>query len=175
MDPETAAAMRGQAVRGVISRVDDGGMVQRVDAQTHDGVARSGIEVLQQFGIASRAPAGAIVVLIAVGGDQGDQVALPVACPSARFGGLAEGETVIYDADGNRVHLRAGGVVEVQAHTKILLKAPRVEIEAPDGVFINGNVNVDGTIQSTGDITAAGKSVEHHRHPETGSTTGEPL
>ncbi|MBR0643982.1 phage baseplate assembly protein V [Plastoroseomonas hellenica] len=177
MDRETAAELRGQSMRGVVNTVTDTGIVQQIEVQTHEGRTLTGVEVLQQYGIASHAPEGGLVVLLSLGGDQGDQVALPVANPSFRFGGLAAGETVLYDAAGNRVHIKAGGVVEVHAASQILLRAPRVVIEAPDGVQITGDVTVEGTITSTGDQTAGGVSQQHHRHGGVepgGGNSGEP-
>jgi phage gp45-like len=87
-----------------------------------------------------------------VGGDQGDMVALLTA-PGSRLGGLAPGEVAIYAADGSRVHVKAGGIIEILAATKVIIRAPAVEIEAPDGVTITGNLHVVGDITATGTIT----------------------
>jgi phage gp45-like len=163
VDAETAAALRGQAVRGVVIAVRDGTMVQGLTVETHQGVVRV-VEVMQQFGISSVPPAGGVAVLLALGGDQGDMVALPAGCPSARMGGLAPGEVVIHDADGNRIHLRAGGTIEVQANTKVTVTAPEVEI--------TGNVRIVGDLVVTGQISDAAGSMQEmrghynaHAHP----------
>lgn len=163
MNRETAMALRGQAVRGLVVSVRDGGIAQTVDVETHDGVIRSGVEVLQPFGVASRAPDGAITVVIAMGGDEGDMLALPPGCPGVRFGALQPGETVLYDADGNRVHLRAGGVVEVKAAGKVVVEAPEVEITAPI-VRITGDVEVTGKITATGEIQSGSIPLTTHKH-----------
>jgi len=165
VDHETAAALRGQAVRGLVTAIRDDGMTQAVDVETHEGVVRSRVEVVQQYGVTSRAPAGGMVVLLALGGDQGDQVALPVACPSARMGGLAAGEVALHDAAGNRVHLKAGGVVEIRAAASVLIVVEGTEFEvSAAGVRIKGNVTVDGTITATGNVTGDGVSLQGHRH-----------
>ncbi|MBW6402088.1 phage baseplate assembly protein V [Roseomonas sp. HJA6] len=165
MDHETAAALRGQAVRGVVTAIRDGGPAQTVDVETHEGVMRSGIEVLQQYGVTSRAPDGAIVVLLALGGDQGDQVALPVACPSGRMAGLAPGEVALHDDAGNRVHLKAGGVLEIRCATSLLAVVGGTEFEVTaGGVRIKGDVEVEGRIHATGDIVAGSISLQTHRH-----------
>ena len=178
MDHETAAALRGQAVRGLVTAIRDDGLVQVVDVETHEGVVRSGVEVLQQYGVTSRAPAGAIVVLVALGGDQGDVVALPVACPSARMGGLADGEVALHDAAGNRVHVKAGGVIEIRAATHVLAVVGGTEFEvSAGGVRIKGDVTVEGGIQTTGDVVAGGISLRTHVHGGVdpgGSNTGGP-
>lgn len=163
MDRETAMQLRGQAVRGLIVAVGDAAMAQTVDVETHDGVIRGGIEVMQQFGIASMAPDGAVTVVIAMGGDQGDMVALPPSCPAIRFGNLQPGEVAIYDAGGNRVHLRAGGIVEVKAAGKVVVEAPEVEITAPV-VTITGDVTVNGTVTATGEIKSGSIPLTTHKH-----------
>jgi phage gp45-like len=167
--------LRGAVVRGAVVGSSDAGQAQTVDVETHEGVLRAGVEVLQPFGVASRAPGGpgAMVLLLAVGGDQGDMVALPVACPSLRFGALGPGEAVLYDAEGNRVHLRAGGIVEVQAATKIRLVAPLVEIVA-DETTISGDLVVAGQVSD-----AAGSMQEmrtrYNGHQHAGGATPTPL
>lgn len=178
MDRETAAALRGQAVRGVVAAIRDDGLTQAVDVETHEGVVRSRVEVLQQYGVTSHAPAGGLVVLLALGGDEGDQVALPVACPSARMGGLAAGEVALHDAAGNRVHIKSGGVIEIRGATSLLMVVGGTEMEVtPGGVRIKGDVQVDGSITTTGDVTAGGISLRNHRHGGVqagGSQTGTP-
>lgn len=176
MNRETAMQLRGQAVRGLIVAVGDGSAAQTVDVETHDGVVRGGIEVMQQFGIASMAPDGALTVVIAMGGDQGDMVALPPSCPGLRFGNLQPGEAVLYDADGNRVHLRAGGVIEVQAATKVKVSAPEVEIIAPI-ITITGDVTLNGTLTATGEIKSGSIPLTSHKHTGVqagGATSGAP-
>ncbi len=147
-------ALRGLVARGIVRRVDDSGETQVADAETHEGVLRSSVEVLQAFGVASAPPAeGATMLLLAVGGDQGDMVALPIACPGARFGNLAAGETVVYDAAGNRLHFRNGGLVELKVAAKVLVQTKRVEIEAAaEGVKITGDVEIVGNLKVSGEV-----------------------
>lgn len=163
MNRETANELRGQAVRGVVVAVGDGAEAQTVDVETHEGIVRGGVEVLQPFGIASRAPDGAVTVVLAMGGDQGDMLALPPACPSSRFGALQPGETVIYNADGDRVHIRLGGTIEIKASAKVKVEAPEVEITAPT-VTITGDVTLNGTLTATGEIKSGSIPLTAHKH-----------
>lgn len=139
MFEEIIMQLRGLLARALILRTRDDGQAQTVDVQTHAGITRQRIEVLQPYGLASAAPPGAMTVVLAIGGDQGDMVALPVAAPAARFGGLAAGEVALYDAAGNRVVLRAGGTVEIHAATRVLIRAPEVRIEG--NLVVTGNVS----------------------------------
>lgn len=163
MDSRTAGAIRGAAVRGFVVAVHDDGQAQTVDVETHDGVLRSGIEVAQGFGVGGHAPAGAFVLLIALGGDQGDMMALPVSHPGYRFGALAPGQTALYDASGNRVLLLNNGIIEIHAATRVRIMAQDVRIEAPAGVTIVGDVTVEGSITATGNIADAAGSMQEMR------------
>ncbi|WP_431281667.1 phage baseplate assembly protein domain-containing protein [Humitalea sp. 24SJ18S-53] len=180
MDRRTAGAVRGAAVRGAVVAVHDAGGVQTVDVETHDGILRTGIEVLQPFGVAGQAPAGGYVLLIAIGGDQGDMLALPVAHPGARMGGFAAGQAALYDAMGNRVACLNNGVIEIHASVRVRILAPEVEIEAPGGVSIIGDVAVTGNITATGTISDATGSMDEMRgtynsHGHTGAGTSAPI
>ncbi len=150
MMEEIVMQLRGLLARALIRSSSDTGPVQTLTVQTHEGVVRSGVEVLQPYGFASHPPAGGLTVVLAIGGDQGDMVALPVAAPGSRFGALAAGEAAIYDAAGNRVVVRAGGIVEIHAASQVLIKAPTVRIEGD--LEVTGDVaDATGTMQTMRD------------------------
>lgn len=116
---EIAHYVRGLVSRAVVRGTSDTGETQTADVTTHAYADRDGIEIVQPFGLASRPRSGGLMVVLAVGGDQGDLVGLPVSVPADRFGGLAEGETAIYGADGSRVHIKADGSIDVLAQTRL--------------------------------------------------------
>ena len=137
--------LRNHTRMGVVHAVDDAGAAQTVTVETNDGAVHSGVEVQQPFGVASVPPAdGALAVVVAIGGDPGQLVALPVGNPSGRFGNLKPGEAAIYGSDGSRVHIRQGGTIEVWA-TNVIVNTPTLTIQAPSGdadVLIKGNLVV---------------------------------
>ncbi|EFH11581.1 phage baseplate assembly protein [Pseudoroseomonas cervicalis] len=163
LDPEAEALRRGGAQLAHVVAVRDGGAVQELDAEAVGGQVRAAVEVLQMFGVASRPAPGALALLLAVGGDQGHLVALPIGSPEQRFGGLAEGESVLYGADGSRVVIRQGGVIEVQAGSVVRIAAPGVVVEAPQGVTIVGDVHVTGSITATAAVSDANGSMQEMR------------
>lgn len=114
MDREAAHVDRGIVLRAVVRATNDNGPTQTGDVTVLADVDRSGVEVLQPFGFASRPRAGSLAVVLAVGADQGDLVMLPISDPADRFGGLEEGEACLYTADGSRFHLKADGTADLQ-------------------------------------------------------------
>lgn len=174
MDFATAMALRGLVMRAEVRGTSDGGETQTVEAETHEGILRSAVEVLQPFGVASRPPAGGVAVVLAIGGDQGDLVALPLACPSSRFGGLAEGETVVYDAAGNRLHFRAGGLVELRAQNSVKVQVGGTVMEVtPAGVAITGDLVVSGQVSdANGSMQEMRDRYNAHGHPNASAPPG---
>lgn len=128
-DREIAAALRGLVARGLVRTTSDAGAAQTAEVTVARHVDRSGVEIIQPFGLASRPPAGGSMVVLAVGGDQGDLVGLPVAAPSSRLGHLAEGESALYGGDGTRVHIKADGTVHVPAGKAVVITCGDLTIE----------------------------------------------
>lgn len=152
MNTEDAATLRGQIVRAVVHSVEDAAGSQALVVETHEGVVRSGVEVLQPYGLASRPAAGGMTVLLAIGGDQGDMVALP-ATGGARLG-VAAGEAAIYTDEGSRVHLRAGGIIEITSATELTVTIGGTLLRvSPSGVEITGNLAVTGSITASGTVS----------------------
>lgn len=162
MIDEMFGAIRGMVSIGIVQSVDDGGEVQTVTVMTADGALRADVEVMQMFGFASMPPsAGAICLLLAVGADPANLRALPVATPAARFGGMAAGESAIYAVDGSRVHIKAGGVIEIWAGTSLTINAPEV--------------TMTGVLNVAKDVVIAGGSYVGHIHTDAqGGVTGTP-
>lgn len=138
-DRETAYLIRSMVSRGVVGKSDDSQETQTVDVAQWAGVDRTGVEVLQPFGVASHAPENGLVLLLAVGGDQGDLVALPVGAPGSRLGNLAEGEVALYTTDGSRVLIRADGAIEVTSSKSVDVKVPGARLEVR-GTFVRGRM-----------------------------------
>ncbi len=153
--------IRGIVSVGVIQSVDDTGQAQTVNVKTVGGRLRTNIEVQQIFGLASRPPVnGGLCVILAVGADHGNLVALPLSAPAMRFGNQAPGEATLYALDGTRVAVRAGGQVEIWGGTSVTVHTKSMLVNAPEGCTINGAVTIvgdltlEGNLGLSGDITA---------------------
>jgi phage baseplate assembly protein V len=148
-------AQRNAVAYGVVSAVDDTGQVQTANVSTGTGVNRAEVEVLSQFGFSSVPPADGVVgLVVAIGGDPANLVVLPLANPSARFGGLLTGESVMYAADGSRVHIREGGIVDIWGGTQVNVHTKNCTITAPNGCLVNGDTTVEGNATTTGNLVA---------------------
>lgn len=174
---EIVQELRGTLMRGLVVAVDDSGPMMTVDVQTHDGMTRAGIEVYQFAGFAC-APVlpGAVVLLLGIGADPGDLVAIGPMVPAARFGGLLAGEAVVYNlSDGSRIAFRQGGACELRSASSILLETSTVTINASGGATVVGNVSASGNVTVSGDATIGGKSFLGHVHDDPqGGQTGPP-
>ena len=117
-----------------------------------------------------------------------------------RITGLSDGETAVYNADGAKIVLKKGRVIEIDCD-KLNIKAPsgvnitseKVEcsavltaqgqingnggmaVQGGSGTTFTGNVDMVGDLNTTGALTNNGKDVgSTHKHTETnGSETGE--
>lgn len=181
MSDELHYSMRSQTLRGVVQALDDSGPSQTITVQLHFGQVRSKVPVHQAFGFSSVAPLdGAITHVVQNGADPSDVVALPVANPAAaRMGGLETGEAVLYDAAGQKVYLRNGKIVQIDALSEMVVSVGGKTVLDlnQNGAAITGSLTVSEGIKAGGDVVAGSVSLQSHVHSgvETGSgETGEP-
>lgn len=161
-------SVRSLFVRAVVRAIDDTGSEQMLSVESHFGRMRSRVPVHQQFGFASHAPLdGAVAPVVAVGGDHADLMALPPANPSkARFGKLGEGDSVLYDACGQRVYVQNGKIVRIDCTAEMLVTiagSPILDLTAKQAT-LNVPLKVNGGIETTDDVVAAGISLMNHLH-----------
>lgn len=144
--------------RARLSRVDDSTGIQRVQVTGLSG-ARDKVQRVQNFGLSSRPPVGARVIVLAIGGDHDNLVAIAVDDPDSRPKGLAEGETALYNAHGAVLLLDKDGVAT--------LNASKLKINCP--VELGADVTFAAKI-----LTALGIDLAQHLHPIAGDKTGVP-
>lgn len=186
-------ALRGLVSRAVVRDLDDTGANQTVALDTHYGRTRGKVPVHFPFGFGSHVPHdGAVTAVVAAGGDHADPIALPPSNPSAaRMGNLAEGETVLYDAAGQKIYLVGGKVIRVDVVQQLDVRIAGQSILTvdKDGASLTGTLKVSKDIIAEGDMTASGtvtgrkdvlgdgKSLKDHTHTSAspGSPTSSPL
>ena len=147
MSKEVWDKIRGMVRRVTVKDIKDDGETQTASIEVADGIWRTDVEILQQYGISSSAPEdGAVAIALALGGDEGDMVVLPVANPSKRLGGLQPKDAALYNAGGDLVVVRAGGGIEVKAASSVTLSVSGVSltIDAAGFHFAGGGMWHDG-------------------------------
>jgi phage gp45-like len=121
-DLEQAAIVRGLIARGVVRGTNDGGGIQTADVTMHRDIRRTGVEVVSPWGLVSRPPSGSVMLMLAVGGDQGDMIGLPAGHPSRRMGRLKEGEVALHGRRGERVLIKQDGSIEIWSRETVTVK-----------------------------------------------------
>lgn len=189
-----------QAFRGKVARVQAGGGVQKIQVEGLDGETVQDLEHAENFGFTSNPPAGSDCVVVPLGGKTSHGIIVTTTNGAYRITGLSDGETAVYNADGAKIVLKKGRVIEIDCD-KLNIKAPsgvnitseKVEcsavltaqgqingnggmaVQGGNGTTFTGNVDMVGDLNTTGALTNNGKDVgSTHKHTETnGSETGE--
>lgn len=189
-----------QGFRGKVARVQAGGGVQKIQVEGLDGETVQDLEHAENFGFTSNPPAGSDCVVVPLGGKTSHGIIVTTTNGAYRITGLSDGETAVYNADGAKMMLKKGRVIEIDCD-KLNIKAPsgvnitseKVEcsavltaqgqingnggmaVQGGSGTTFTGNVDMVGNLNTTGALTNNGKDVgSTHKHTETnGSETGE--
>lgn len=115
--------------RGVIRLTKDGGAGnQRLQADLLAGETRDDLERVQEYGFTSRPKSGSEAVVIFPGGNREFGLVIAVDDRRYRLKSLQEGEVALYTDEGDRVHLKRGGLIEIQAASKVVVNSPSVEL-----------------------------------------------
>lgn len=142
--------------RAVVRRVDDGGLMQRVqlsllgDSDGDDVEVADDVEHLQPFGVSFVPPAGSEVAALCVGGNRDHILALCASSRAHRPTGAQAGEGGLYTLTGWKVFCDADGHVYIGADeaggaTHPLALADRVDQRFQDIVNVIMNTNPTAT------------------------------
>lgn len=134
--------------RGVITLVNAAGAIQLVQLNGVQGEQLQDAELFQQFGFTSNVPAGAMCVVLPIGGRTAHGIVIATEHGQYRLANLASGETAIYNQWGDYVALKA------DRHMKLVSSAA-VDIQAPT-TTMSGDLQVQGSIVAQGDISDHG-------------------
>ncbi len=150
---EFETAFRGAAVLGEVLGIDDTGEAQTVTVRTHEDVVRTGVEVASIHGLASNPGNGSTCILLAIGGDQGHLVALPLMGIGTRFGKLRPGAAALYDDAGNHLVFTADGNATLAAAALLRLVVQSLSIEAQAGTTVHGPVTFTDPVTFAAGVT----------------------
>lgn len=99
--------------RAVIESVDDSMKMQLVKLSILKGETKDGVERMQNFGFSSNPPAGSEALVVFVAGNREHGVVVAADDRTKRIKDLAEGESVFFNAAGDKIHIKADGTIEL--------------------------------------------------------------
>lgn len=183
-----------QAFRGTLNLMNSADDIQKTQVSALADETLSDVELMQQFGFTSVPPAGTQALIIPVGGATTHSVVVATEHGEFRIKALKDGEVAVYDKSGSSIILKQGRLIEIDcdvlkitATSKVDIHSPLVEtdqvltaqgqingngglaIQGGSGATFSGNVKQsNGSITTSGDVTASGKSLVSHKHKEQG-------
>lgn len=132
------------AFRGVTSLLNTASQVSVAQIKGVASEVLNNVPVFQQFGFTSALPDNTDVIVLPLLGRSRLSVIIASENGKFRLKGLVKGESALYSAFGDYIHIKEGRIVKVKAGTKLL-------VDAPDAEFL-GNLKVLGNIESDGYI-----------------------
>lgn len=126
---------------------------------------------IQDYGFTSHPVSGEVdSIILSLGGDRTNSVVIATEDRRHRKKNLKEGEVALYDNQGQCLYLKREGKAELNINDELTIHVGQAKlILKQDGsVTINGNLQVQGSITSTEDVTAGNISLTKHIHPGIG-------
>jgi phage baseplate assembly protein V len=184
-------------IRGIVTAVIEG-VIKRFSASGRSDETFDNREYFQHYGFTSRPLSGSELIII----QEGNQI-VAIASDDRRYRlALENGEVALYDHLGQRILLKADGIMQVVAINEIHATAPLVTVVASTKIVLDtplvhctGDMSIcggftssgsygssGGTIQTPGDVIDGVRSMADdraiyngHTHPgDSGGTTGTP-
>jgi len=190
------------AFRGVLTMTSNGAGSQLAQVAGMADEVLPDLELFQQFGFTSNPPAGTAVVVLPIGGKTGHGIIVATENGQYRVGGLAPGETAVFNAFGDTFLFKDG---QIQGTTKVFtltatnsmkFDSPTAEftgqvvvqeqlsgngglaIQGGEGASFAGNVTQQGgSYKTDGDVVAGSTSLSGHKHQVTaiGAPSSTPI
>lgn len=175
--------IHAMAARCVLTLVSDGLKMQAVQVGLLADETADDVERFQNYGFTSVPLPGAEGVCLFLGGSREHGVVIAMDDRRYRLKGLEGGEVALYTDEGDSIVLKRGRIIEavtetfkLLATTGVQILTPTMAVASPDGGAATANFT--GSISTTGDVVAAGISLDGHAHVdvEPGSgTSGGPV
>ena len=146
---------------GKITLVKDA-KTQSMQVLTLNNEVVENAKYVETFGFTSKPLIGSEAIIINICGNPANPVILKIGNRELRFKSLKAGEVAVYDAFGDRIHLKSDGIIEINAQNKAVVNAPKVVLGGDVGkpiARLGDEVMVDA-ITHKGTITSASDKVE---------------
>jgi len=99
--------------RGVLEAIKDGQGIQLAKATFLKGETREDLERVQNYGMTSNPPDGSEVVGLFVGGNREHGFIIGCDNRTFRLKALAKGEVALYTDEGDKIHFKRGGLIQI--------------------------------------------------------------
>jgi len=114
--------------RGLIQLSKDTTPNQRFQVKLMADEVRDNVERVQEYGFTSLPKAGAECVVLFPNGSREFGLMIAVDDRRYRLKTLQEGEVALYTDEGDSIHLKRGGTIEIKSAAKVVVNSPEVEI-----------------------------------------------
>jgi len=114
--------------RAVLEAVKDDDDLQTLKLSLLKGENRDGMEHFQNYGFTSHPIPGAEAVVVFPGGNRDHGLVVAVDDRRFRLKSLPQGEVAIYTDEGDKIHIKRGGNIEINGSSKVTVNSPAVEL-----------------------------------------------
>lgn len=128
---------------------------QKVQARVLSDEVLPNLDRVEPYGFSYRPKPGAECYLLFPSGDRSYGVAIVIGDKQYNMQ-LEEGEVALHDDEGNYVHLKRGGNIEVNAKAKITARAPEIEALAETKITLQAPI-IEATAETS--ITLAAPQI----------------
>jgi len=114
--------------RGVVNSVDDAKKLQEMQCEGLSEETLEEVEHFQPYGFTSVPLPDAEAVLVFPQGNRDHAISVVVDDRRYRLKSLEGGEVALYTDEGDKIHIKRGGTIEISAATKVEIKSPAIEL-----------------------------------------------
>jgi len=150
--------------RAVIEVAKDSQGMQTLKMSVLADEERDDVERFQNYGFTSVPKEGAEAVVVCPQGNREHMIAIVVDDRRFRFKAMAEGEVAMYTDEGDYIHFKRGGNIDIKAAAKVKVESSAVEL---------GETAVEAVIK--GDTFQTLFNAHTHITTSAGSATSAPV
>ena len=114
--------------RAIVTLIDDTTGLQQAQVSLLAGEIRDKIDRMQQYGFTSVPLPGAQGAAVFIGGDREHGVLICTDDARYRLKNMASGEVAIYTDQGDKIHFKRGGTIEIVASSKVTINGTSLEV-----------------------------------------------
>ncbi|WP_075795191.1 phage baseplate assembly protein V [Massilia putida] len=151
-----ARRLSNMVARGTVSLVNAATKMQSLQLRLLAGESKDDVEHFEPYGLTSHPQPGAECVALFLDGDRSHGVVVCVADRRYRVKGLASGEVILHDDQGQSVYLMRGGIklTDKAGSTVVMQGDGSGSMSFAAGLTINANSKIVGTLEVTQNITS---------------------